>query len=346
MAAPTQQHQQHLRTLRRSLNKAVTALKGDGRVVVGTGWGYGRAFGHPRLNGPSEQPWPEDDELYLLFPAPEESASPLWHENELIPRGVLRALDFFWPGPLTISVRCPATRRRLKVACPWHPLMMELLARNGCCLWTPLNPEESRQLASRARADSEAFLGDRALIWPDPETTLVPTYLDCGTTPWRLMEVGFIEVEELAARLEEPYLLSEERAFPRRALRTFQPQYKTVVLEAATRSELPALVQQFHERIGPEWSLRVYLDESVAFTHFPDDRRVRVYGEMNDPERVRRRLEAMLERQRRRSGKRVLLIGVAELDASADSLKADLVKMADHWLSIPSGGSVTTDEFR
>jgi hypothetical protein len=92
--------------------------------------------------------------------------------------------------------------------------------------------------------------------------------------------------------------------------------------------------------------LRVYLDESVAHNHFPDDRNVRVYGEMLDPERVRRRLEAMLERQRRRSGKRILLIGVSELDASADSLKADLEKLADRWLLVPEGGSVAIDEFR
>jgi hypothetical protein len=329
------------------MNKAVTAVKGDGRVVMSTGWGFGRAFGHPRLSGPSDSPWPDDDDLYLLFPEPEEGAVPLWHtHSELIPEGLMRSLDFFWPGPLVVGVRCPSTRRRLKAACPWHPLMREMLSRSGCCLWVPLTPEESRQLASRAGADSEAFNGDRALLWPDPEIPLLPTYLDASTRPWRMMEVGFVEVDELAARIQEPFLLSGERAFPQRSLRTFSPQYRTVVLEAASRAELPGLVEAFRNSVGLEWSLRVYLDETIAHNHFPEDRGVRVYGEMRDPERVRRRLEAMLERQRRRSGKRILLIGVAELDASADSLKADLLKLADRWLSIPPGETVTIDEFQ
>jgi hypothetical protein len=344
LTPPTPQQQQHLRTLRRSLNRAVTALKADERVVLSSGWGYGRAFGHPRLSGGRAEPWPEEQELYLMFPIPEEGNAPLWQQHELIPDGVERALDFFWPGPLVLGVRCPATRQRLKLACPWHPLMMELLSRHGSCLWTPLSEQESRQLAERA-GESEVFQGERTLLWPDPEVPLRPTYLDASTVPWRLMEAGFVEIEELAGCLDRPFLLSEERAFPRRSLRTFQPQHKTVVLEAASRAELPGLVEKFREQIGPEWSLRVYLDESVAFTHFPDDRGVRVYGELSDPERVRRRLEAMLERQRRRSGKRILLIGVAEMDAATESLRADLAKMADRWLSVPPGGRVNTDEF-
>lgn len=342
----SQQQQQHLRTLRRSLNRAVTAIKGDGRVVMSTGWGVGRVFGHPRLSGASDRPWPEDDELYLLVPEPEPEAPPFWHSREdLVPAGLRRALDFFWPGPLVVGVRCPLTRRRLRVACPWHPLMREMLARSGPCLWVPLSDHELSQLASRAGADSEAFNGDRALLWPEPDVVLQPTYLDASTTPWRLMEAGFVETEELATRLDKPFLLSEERAFPRRTLRTFAPQYKTVVLEAAERADLPRLVEEFRGAVGPEWSLRIYLDESVAHTHFPDDRSVRVYGEMNDPERVRRRLEAMLERQRRRSGKRILLIGVAELDVSADSLKADLQKLSDRWLTVAPGDGLSVDEF-
>ena len=346
MPVLTHQQQQHLRALRRSLNRAVTAIKGDGRVVMSTGWAYGRLFGHPRLNGPSEQPWPDDDDLHLLLAEPEAENPPYWHSHEeLIPSGLRRAMDFFWPGPLVVGVRCPATGKKLRVACPWHPLMREMLARSGPCLWVPLTAEELAQLASRAGADSEAFNGDRALLWPDPEVTLQPTYLDAGTTPWRLMEAGFVEIEEIAARVDQPFLLSQERAFPHRALRSFAPQYRTVVLEASERGELPRLVEEFRGVVGPEWSLRIYLDEMVAHTHFPDDRAVRVYGEMRDPERVRRRLEAMLERQRRRSGKRILLIGVAELDASADSLKADLQKLADRWLTMASGEKVTIDEF-
>lgn len=340
------QQQQHLRTLRRGLNRAVTALKGEGRVVMSAGWGYGRAFEHPRLAGDIVQPWPEDDELFLLFPEPEDGAEPLWRQRrEWLPDGVERALDFFWPGPLVVTVRCPQTRKRLRLACPWHPLMKELLARNGPCLWVPLSGEESRIFAARSVGDTEAFQGDKALVWPEPELPLPLTHLDAATTPWRVLEAGFIEIDELAARLDQPFLLSEERAFPRRSLRAFEPQYRTVVLEAASRDEIPRLVERFREGIGPEWSLRVYLEESVAHQHFPEDRAVRIYGEMTDPERVRRRLEAMLERQRRRSGKRILLIAVAELDAAADSLKADLQKLADRWFIVPPGESVALDEF-
>lgn len=337
--------QQHLRTLRRGLNRAVTALKADERIVMSAGWGYGRVFTHPRLGGASDQPWPEEEELYLLFPEPEEGAEPLWRGRpDLVPEQVLRALDFFWPGPLVVAVRCPDTRRRLFLVCPWHPLIRELLARNGPCLWTPLSPDEARQLASRAGGDAEAFGGEKTLIWPEPELPLPLTHLDVATTPWRLLGVGFIEAEELAARVDRPFLLSGESAFPRRSLRAFEPQYRTVVLQAASRDELPALVERLREGIGPEWSLRIYLEEVVAHRHFPDDRAVRVYGEMSDPERVRRRLEAMLERQRRRSGKRILLIAVAEFDAAADSLKADLQKLADRWMAVPAGGTVSAEE--
>ena len=315
-------------------------------MVLSTGWAYGRAFGHPRLTG-ADQPWPEHEDLYLLFPEPEEGGPPMWHsQGDLIPAGLLAAMDFFWPGPVVFGVRCPATRRRLKLACPWHPMMRELLARHGLCLWTPVSPAEERRLLERRGNDGESLDGDRALVWPDPEVPIKPTYLDASTVPWRLMESGFVEVDELSTRISEPFLLSQDRAFPSRGLRTFVPQTRTVVLEAELKTELPALVESFRQKVGPDWALRVYLEEALAHTHFPEDRDVRVFGEMTDPERVRRRLEAMLERQRRRSGKRILLIGVAELNVAADSLKADLQKLSDRWLLVPKGGVLETEEFR
>ena len=338
-----QQHQAHLRTLRRGLNRAVTDLKSGERLIVHTGWAHGRVFGSADRNHCSL-----DEPLYYLYPAPEESA-PAWHgEESLLPEGLLDAADFFWPGPLVLSVRSRELGRILHLACPWHPLIRELLSRNGACFWTPLSEEAEHRLAvARQRGqEQDVFEGERALLWPEPEVALVPTRFDASTRPWRWMEAGFIDYDEFAPRIREPFILSADRAFPRRQLRSFVPANTTVVLQASDRTELPTLVEKFRQGIGPEWSLRIYLDECVAHAHFPDDRIVRVYGEMGDPERVRRRLEAMLERQRRRSGKRILLIGVAELPPAADSLKADLQKLADRWITVAAGEELELDEFR
>ncbi len=341
-----QHHQNHLRALRRGLNRAVATLKEGRRLIVFSGWGHGRAFALSR-NSEGVPLWPDDPELFLFYPTPMERAIPSWRaEGSLLPEGLAEAADFFWPGPLVVAVRCQATRRKIHLACPWHPLLRELLARHGSCLWTPLSREEQERLSvERRHRDLETFEGEQALIWPEREAELPPTRFDASTRPWRWMEAGFVDHDELAARISEPFLLSADRAFPARQLRSFVPGYKTVVLEAAERAELPTLVERFRQGIGPEWSLRIYLDEGTAHAHFPDDRSVRVYGEMGDPERVRRRLEAMLERQRRRSGKRILLIAVSELPPSADSLKVDLRKLADRWMVVPSGGVLELDEF-
>ena len=341
-----QQHQNHLRTLRRGLNRAVMTLKEGKRLVVHSGWGHGRASALVREPSGAIV-WPEEPDFFLLYPTPAEGADSFWAaEDSLLPQELQRAADFFWPGPLVLSVRCSLTRRKVHLACPWHPLLRELLARHGPCLWTPISDDDERRLSElRGRRELDSFEGDQALIWPDREVELPMTRFDASTRPWRWMETGFVQHDEFAAQVSEPFLLSAERAFPARQLRTFVPAYKTVVLEAASRDELPGLVEKFREGIGPEWSLRVYLDEGTAHAHFPDDRRVRVYGEMGDPERVRRRLEAMLERQRRRSGKRILLIAVTELPPAADSLKADLRKLADSWMLVPPGGELELSEF-
>lgn len=342
-----QQQQQHLRTLRRSLNRAVTTLKGDDSIIVNVGWGVGRVFGNPKLRPELGLEWPEESEdLHLLFPSPEgDVETAVWRDwGDLIPEELRKSLDFFWPGPLVVQVRCPRTRRRVKICCPWHPLMKELLSRHGCVFWSPMGAPEERDFHERG-GDLERFGRERVLVWPEREVVLAISLLDTGTSPWRLMERGFVEADELFARIPRPVLLSDDRAFPARPLRTFQPQHRTVILEAAAKDDLPRLVEEFRAQLGPEWAVRIYLDESVAHKHFPDDRGVRVYGEMSDPERVRRRLEAMLERQRRRSGKRVLLIGIAELDGSADSLKTDLEKLAQYWFTIGKGEALELNEF-
>lgn len=341
-----QHHQNHLRTLRRGLNRAVATLKEGRRLIIHSGWSHGRAFALSRDSAGSPI-WPDAPELFFFYPAPLEKATPFWRSEEsLLPEGLTEAADFFWPGPLVIAVRCSTTRRKVHLACPWHPLLRELLARHGPCLWTPLSGDEQERLAVlRRQREVENFDDEQALIWPEREVELAPSFFDASTRPWRWMESGFVGHDELADRIAEPFLLSADRAFPARQLRSQVPGYKIVVLEAADGTELPSLVERFRQGIGPEWSIRVYLDEGTAHAHFPDDRSVRVYGEMSDPERVRRRLEAMLERQRRRSGKRVLLIAVTELPPSADSLKADLQKLTDRWMRVPAGGGLELDEF-
>ncbi len=343
-----QQHQNHLRTLRRGVNRAVTDLKEGKSLTVHTGWAHGRAFGSAQVTEAVVKNTSPDEPLFYLYPTPEESAAPSWHSGDsYLPEGLKDVADFFWPGPLILSVKCVEIRRAIHLACPWHPLIRELLSRHGACLWTPLSDESEHNLAGLRQhgREIEAFEGERALIWPDFEVCLKPTRFDASTRPWRWMEAGFIDHDELAPRIPEPFILSADRAFPQRQLRSFVPANTTVVLEAEDKSELAGLVEQFRQGIGPEWSLRIYLDEGVAHAHFPEDRVVRVYGEMSDPERVRRRLEAMLERQRRRSGKRILLIGVAELPPAADSFKLDLQKLADHWITVPAGGELELDEF-
>lgn len=333
--------------MRRELNRAVTTLKGGGQVVVHTGWGYGKLISYPASEEELDAMGVDKERLYLLFPAPHDSAKDVasWHaRKELIPESVMAAMDFFWPGPIAFGVRWGRVGRRLRLSCPWHPLAQEILARHGSCLWISLN-EDEQQLVLSKKADLS--LNDaRILLWPVPEAVLPLTYIDISTLPWRLLEQGFVRLSELARMFKEPIILSQDRAFPKRGFPSLQPEHRIVVLEAASSDELPRLVESFREQVGPEWSLRIYLEESVAHASFPDDRIVRVYGDLSDPERVRRRLEAMLERQRRRSGMRILLIAIAGLDSRADSLRGDLLKLADRWIKLGPGEELISDEFR
>lgn len=332
MAQLNSQQQQHLRSVRKSVNRAVTSLKNDEAVVVSTGWRYGRAFAHPWLQDSAET-LPDKPQLYLLFPEPEEEGTPSWHDHPAVPEALLPALDFFWPGPLVVTVRAPGVRTKIHLGCPWRPLIGELLARHGPVLWEPLEDDQEQYVRER-RDLPDAADSKRLLLWPDEETLIWPTLLDASTVPWRLMRTGFVGAEELRERLATPFLLSEDRAFPRRALKTFQPQHKTVILEAANKETLIEAITKVRQEAAADVALRVYVDESIAHNHFPDEYDVLVYGEMSDPERVRRRLEAMLERQRRRGGKRMFVIAVAELTDKTDSLKNDLEKMSDNWVVV------------
>lgn len=331
------QKQQHLRTLRRGLNRAVSALKAGERVICHSGLGYGVAFTHPWLQaiGPDGADFLRteiDEPCYLFLPEGEFSTL-----QGLLHPGLERAASFFWPGPLLVRTRLvtlPDGRvPRLVVTVPWHPLMQELLARHGALLWRPLS-EERRLELERLGENVESLGDDLVLLWPEREVTLKPTLLDISSKPWRLLSQGFVGVDELVKRIEEPLVLSMERAFPARAIQTYIPEGKTFIVEAADRTHLPEAIQRLRSQVPPDAFVRIYLDETTAHNHFPDDREVRVYGELDDPERVRRRLQAMLERQNRRLGKRVLLIAVAELGPGTESFRIDLEKLGDGWLKV------------
>lgn len=329
------QIQQHLRTLRRALNRAVTSLKEGGRVVCHTGWGYGVLWWEPWLETGVPPAEVSSSEPTLLLPPPECDGFEEWLDR--VPESARGAVRFFWPGPLFVRTRFDsgegeAEPWRASVACPWHPLAKELLSRAGALLWEPVSAEVAQQL--REGMEPKEGGSFRYLIWPDAESCLELTVLDLSTRPWRLMEQGFVEGDELLARIHDPVVLSEDRAFPKRAIRTYVPEGKTIIIEASDRELLPEAVQTLRGQVPPDAWVRIYLDTQVAHSHFPDDREVRVYGELTDPERARRRLQAMLERQRRRLGKRVLLIGVADMGPGTESFRSELVKLSDGWLVV------------
>ena len=330
------QKQQHLRGMRRSLNRAVTSMKEGADVVCHSGWAYGRLQGHPWVDskGESEEGLPEGD-LFLVLPPskPEDLAE--W--GVLLPEGVLPALEFFWPGPLFVRVKVPGSFRRITVACPWHPVMQEMLERHGAALFEELTGETRVEVEEGRELSGPDFEKTRLLRWPEEECPLEPTLLDISTRPWRLLHQAFVGGEELQRYLKEPMILSQERAFPERAIRTYVPEGATVVVEAENIDEIPDAVRTLRAQVPPDAYVRIYLDENTAHNHFPDDREVRVYGDLNDLERVRRRLQAMLERQNRRFGKRVLLVCVFGLGPGSESFRADLVKLSHGWLKVADG---------
>jgi hypothetical protein len=322
--------------MRRSLNRAVTALKDDGDVVCHSGWDYGRIFSHSWIEGKgeSEVALPEGDP-FLILPPMESSDLAEW--NALFPEGVRPALEFFWPGPLFVRVRIPNSFQRLAVACPWHPLAQELLSRHGALFFAPLTGQVKQEIEEGRELSGKEFEKTRLLRWPEEETSLESSLLDISTRPWRLLRQAFVGGEELQRLLQEPMVLSHEKAFPERPIRTYVPEGRTIIVEATDSEELPAAVQTLREQVPPDASLRIYLDEKTAHTHFPDDREVKVYGELSDLERVRRRLQAMLERQNRRFGKRILLIGVSNLGPGSESFKNDLENLSQGWLKVADG---------
>ena len=336
------QKQQHLRSLRRPLNRALTHLKDSGEIVFHTGWAYGRAFSHPWLQtfGSQGESLPALDGLCILLPPPNPESPLALHG--LLPEGLERALSLFWPGPLQLNLRLRGQAEglaekiipRALVCCPWHPLAKEVMTRNGPLFWRPLNQSELQKLESKDESLGDEGTSVKVLLWPEKESSVTPTILDVSTQPWRLVQQGFVEVEELKSRLDQAVVLSSDRAFPENRIRTYVPEGKTVVVEVDTEVPLPEVVAKLREQIPPDAFLRLYLDENTAHNHFPDDREVRVYGELSDLERVRRRLQAMLERQKRRLGKRILMIVVPKLGDGTDSFRADLEKFSDEWLPV------------
>lgn len=343
------QKQQHLRALRRGLNRAVTSLKEGGRVVCHSGWAFGLVHADDWLaDRTSLLEFGADREPHLLLPAPDCESFSQW--ADFFPEESLALLQFFWPGPLWLRIKTTMGAEgeersfKMTVSCPWHPLMKELLSRHGALFWSRLGPKDTGLLREGKELPERGGVRPRVLLWPEKESELEPTLLDISTWPWRIMEQGFVEADELIARAPCPVLLSGDRAFPIRPVRKYVPEGKTVILEADTREQLPAAVQQLREQVPPDAFVRIYLDESVAHNHFPDDREVRVYGELSDPERVRRRLQAMLERQSRRFGKRILLIGVSGIEEANDSFRADLEKLSDGWLKVEEGKELSLED--
>jgi hypothetical protein len=341
------QKQQHLRTLRRTLNRAVMSLKEDGQVVCYTGWGYGVLESCAWIESGGEGLPEGAGDRILLLPPPDVEEYQSWFER--LPEGLTDALDFYWPGPLCLRVKhsYQVGERtefvKMTVGCPWHPLAKELLTRHGPVFWSPLPEELALQLEEGHDLPEVDGRRPRALIWPEKESPLKTTLLDVSTRPWRLMEQGFVGYGELCSRLQERVVLSQDRAFPIRAIRRYIPEGKTIILEAEEHSQLPQAVRAMRQQVPADAFVRIYLDEAVAHNHFPDDREVRVYGELSDPERVRRRLQAMLERQSQKFGKRVLLIGVAGLGPQCESLRIDLEKLSDGWLKVEDGKELRLD---
>ena len=343
------QKQQHLRTLRRNINRAVTSLKEDVAVVCHSGWAYGSVRSHPWLDGGGlgTISAPEGAEWFLLLPPPDANEHRGWLDR--LPSELVAAAEFFWPGPFVVRIKLATGTKeapsfvKMRVACPWHPLMKELLARHGPLFWQPLTAQQTLHLEQGNDVLDQDGQRFRVLLWPDKEATVSPTLLDVSSRPWRLMKQGFIEFDELKARIAEPIVLSEDRAFPSRGVRKYVPEGKTIIVEAGDMTLLPEAIQSLRSQVPADSFVRIYLDEQIAHNHFPDDREVRVYGELSDPERVRRRLQAMLERQNRRFGKRILLIGVVGLDAAGESFRADLEKLSDGWLKVEPGKELRLD---
>lgn len=195
----SQRQQQHLRGLRRGVNKAVITLKEGRRLLVHSGWGHGHAVALPGEKQGLPSSLGQQD-LFYFYPSPAASSLPLWRaEGSLLPEELRAAADFFWPGPLAMAVRWPGTRLKIQLACPWHPLIAELLARHGPCLWSPLTAEQEQRLDElRRKREVTSFEGDAALLWPDRQVALPLTRLDATTRPWRQTESGFVEHAELA----------------------------------------------------------------------------------------------------------------------------------------------------
>jgi len=349
------QKQQHLRSLRRGLNRAVATLRDGGSVIAHTGWCYGRAFLSPWLSNREKASFPlvDDKETFLLFPPLKAFDSSDW-AAALIPEELAPALSFFWPGPLHVRVPLATEqvkksdqvrRTNLMLACPWHPLMQELLSRQGPLLWSPLSELDAQCIQDSGKLSGAMDKKERLLIWPEPEVKLEPTKLDVVSKTWRLVQEGFVSASELQRVSGKTLLLSEERAFPARAIQTYLPEGKTIVVESKEKELLPRAITALRGQVPPDSYIRIYLDECTAHHHFPDDREVRVYGELSDLERVRRRLQAMLERQNRRLGKRVLLIGIAELAVGNESFRMDLEKLSDGWIFIEKGVEPKIDVF-
>lgn len=344
-------HQQHIRSQRRSLDLARELIRAGGDVVVNSGWGHGRAFLDSARSQGTSSGLPECENLHLFFSSFKDGRSEQpWHSlasggsKALLCEELLGLADFFWPGPLLIRVRIPGTPRGLTLGCPIHPYSEELLSELGTFYWVPVTPDEEAKLAEKQDLPSSEDSRQMTLHWPEEEHFLEPTVLDARNRPWRLTDVGFIGPAELSLRTSELCILSDDRASPRRALRTFTPEHRTVVLEVTEENMLAESVTILRNKVSPNCSIRIYLDEKTAHTHFPDDREVRVYGEVGDPERVRRRLQAMLERQRRILGRRLFLIAVPPLGEGTESLRADLEKLSDRWIALNALDELDFDE--
>ncbi len=335
----TKAQQQQLRTLRRAINRAVTALRDGDSVWLNAGRRSGEVFRHPWLNPGENSSPPEDlERLHLLFPGPtdEQPEFPWTTYSQYYPKSLEPVLNFFWPGPFALQVAVPKRAGRLCLSCPRHPLLAELLSRHGPLFWRPMDTIEKN---GRGPAG-------HVLHWEEPHYSIPETVMDVGSRPWRFTKIGYLSPDELLSKAEEPEptILSEDRASPRRKVRTFRPAHRTVILEVAMADQLSSLWEKIRGAIGQEVALRLYVDAATAHEHYPDHPAVKVFGELEHPERVRRRLEAMLERQKQLGGKRLMVVAVPPITDAFEALKSDLLTLSPFWFKLTTLGDFDFSE--
>lgn len=218
-------------------------------------------------------------------------ASEIGQLTPFITQDMIKLIDHFWPGPLTLVVKKKATvplrttggLETVAVRMPDHPVALDLIRLSGVPIAAPSANLSGKPSPTKADHVKDDLMGkvDAILLGGDCRVGIESTVLDLtGETPM-ILRPGIITADNIEAVLEKPVLLDPSlKGLPEEDLvakspgmkyKHYAPKAQMLVVEGS-RDKVQAEIERLrivNEKIGNK--VGVILFEEKAFVEAAHD---------------------------------------------------------------------------